>query len=170
MDLTNWGDVGGNLNIRVQRILNGEPPDKVHALFQRSFGSNAPNFGVHFLCFAKEDGEQRLLAYGHCTPREHYYLGGGMCTDLRQLRQLSKTARSALELQGGAACMVVRGVFQWCIDKPAVFGHVGHPVAREIDLKAGFEPTQYPHLMVYWTNPAHRPLHLIDEAFAEGPF
>jgi hypothetical protein len=160
-----------DLIVWVSRSIGSEVPADVHTLFRRAFGHPAPNFGHHFFCFAKEGmGEKKLLAYGHCTPKANYYLGGGMCSDLRQLRSLSVESRRALDTVGGAACLLVQGVFQWCVDKPAVFGHVGHRVAREIDLQAGFEATHYPHLMVHWTNPEHRPAHLVDEAHAEGAF
>ena len=73
-----------------------------------------------------------------------------MCIDSRILRRLSKTQRRALQRHGGPAFTLLSNAVKQLDDGVAVFGHVGHQGAYQVDLAVGFKPTHHPHLIVYW--------------------
>jgi hypothetical protein len=166
-----WKKIGASCELSLERYESGDVREVIGDLFERSFRDPPPNFPVHYVCFSRCDGQVMPLGYGHCTPTKNYYLGGGMCTDNRALRKLSAAARREIASCGGVAQFLIEQIFAMSKDKAAVFSYVGHPVALQIDLRAGFFQTGHPHLIVHWTNgePADS-ADMIEEVRLIGPF
>ncbi|WP_223786640.1 hypothetical protein [Marinicella meishanensis] len=157
--------------IEVMEVEDAEP--LAGALFQRAFGDSIPNFPRHFILSASgSDARHSTLGYVHFTRHQDMYLGGGMCVDPQALRRLPKTCRQQLNEQGGVAFCLLSQAVKRLDDAPAVFGHVGHQGAYKIDLAVGFEPTQFPHLIVYWQQPLSQAAQqdIIQRAHEVGPF
>jgi len=163
--------LNSSFGIRLSRYNCNNIEPVIGDLFQRSFGSPPPDFPAHFVCLGVENGAESVLGYGHCTVASRYYLGGGMCSDMRAQRRLSASARRAIKDAGGTAQFLVEEIFRTSVDTEAVFAYVGHRGALEIDLRAGFQLTRYKHLIVHWQRgtPADADA-LIDEVHALGPF
>lgn len=136
-------------NIQVVELASASAA--ASALFQHAFGDPVPDFPRHFVLQVSGADQQPLtLGYVHFTQHHNIYLGGGMCIDSRLLRQLSKAQRKALQRQGGPAFTLLSNAIKQLDDGVAVFGHVGHQGAYQVDLAVGFKPTNHPHLIVYW--------------------
>lgn len=143
------------------------------ALFEKAFDAPIPDQPRHFVLRAQTgDAGPVTLGYVHFTRVEDFYLGGGMCVDSRAIRRLPKTVRKALAEQGGAAYSMLSRAVDELNDCDAVFGHVGHRLAYRIDLAVGFEPTRYPHLIVYWKRAldAAAQERIVEAANRQGPF
>ena len=136
-------------NIKVIEQANAS--EAASALFQRAFKDPVPDFPKHFvLQVGTEDQQTLTLGYVHFTRHHNIYLGGGMCIDSRLLRRLSRAQRQALQRRGGPAFTLLSNAVKQLDDGVAVFGHVGHQGAYQVDLAVGFKPTNHPHLIVYW--------------------
>ena len=160
-----------NVRIELAEVENAEP--LAGTLFQRSFQATIPDFPKHFILLAIDhNGTKLTLGYVHHTRHENIYLGGGMCVDAGALRKIPKTARALLSKAGGAAFYMLSESVKRLNDADAVFGYVGHKGAYKIDLAVGFEPTQYPHLIVFWNKelPPEKQQEIIEKAHQVGPF
>lgn len=143
------------------------------ALFQKSFQAPVPDIPRHFLLLASnEAGVSLTIGYGHVTQHETVYLGGGMCVDMRALRQLPKDTRRELEQRGGVAFTLCSSIVHTVQDCEAVFAYVGHPAAYKIDMAVGFIPTEHENLVVYWKQELslERQQELISAVNLLGPF
>jgi len=159
--------------VKLSTIEVSDPIPFAADLFKRSFGAELPDFPKHLILVATDqNGLQLVLGYVHFTKIDRIYLGGGMCVNPRTLRQLPKTTRQQLATAGGAAYRLLSTSVDQLTDCDAVFGYVGHPGAYKIDLAVGFEPTQYPHLIVYWKKAlgTDQKQALIQQAHQAGPF
>lgn len=142
------------------------------ALFRRLFGDDLPDFPRHFVLRYVAGGTPVPLAYAHFTPWEGCYLGGGMAFDERAYRRLDPAHRARIRAAGGVTEFLLRRIRAMLADAVALFGHVGEPRAERVDLRAGYERTPHPHLIVCWQRtlpPAERDA-LLARAAALGPF
>ena len=144
------------------------------ALFQRKFGSPPPEFGHHLIAFhARADGTYACAAYLHLWTQGTIGLVGGGCTDGHVLRAMSPAERAAIDASGGLLLQMLG----FCFAKfegglEAFFGHCGDARAKEVDLRAGFEQTRSPLLLVRPNRPlsAERREELLRDVEAVGPF
>ena len=159
-------------NIRINLIEVADAADLAGDLFKKSFNDTVPNYPKHLVLLATNQKQQHLtLGYVHFTKHLNMYLGGGMCVATQALRQLPKSLREQLNLQGGVAYTMLSESVKILTDCDAVFGYVGHKGAYKIDLAVGFKQTQHPHLIVYWKKPLNpiQQQNTIQQAFEFGP-
>jgi len=145
---------------------------EVGPLFRRLFGDELPDFPRHFVLRYVAGGEPVPLAYAHFTPWEGCYLGGGMAFDERAYRRLPAAHRARIRAAGGVTEFLLRRIRAMLADAIALFGHVGEPRAERVDLRAGYERTPHPHVIVCWQRalpPAERDA-LLARVAALGPF
>jgi hypothetical protein len=147
------------------------------ALFTRCFGHDIPQYPRHFVLLYwaaphEKEAVPEVVGYAHQMPFEDIYLGGGMCVDERAYRRFPRLLYQSIRNAGGLATIVARDSIAMLGDSPAAFGHVGEPRARQADLRTGFQPTDDPHLMVFWRRPLSDSdkQRLIEKAKAYGPF
>ncbi|MFC3195238.1 hypothetical protein ACFODZ_13375 [Marinicella sediminis] len=160
-------------DIRIDLVEVADASPMAGTLFKRSFHAEIPDFPKHFVLLAADPtGRLLTLGYVHFTKEQNMYLGGGMCVNLRGLKQLPKPWRDQLNIQGGVAFTMLSEAVKQLNDCDAVFGYVGHKGAYKIDLAVGFEQTQYQHLIVYWKKPLDQQQqhNIIQQAHQFGPF
>jgi hypothetical protein len=144
------------------------------ALFRRKFGDPIPAEKHHFGVFYRnEDSDFVPLSYLHFMPFGELLLVGGLCTDGRTFERMSESQREEIRAAGGVMVHALRYVFVRLADAcDAYFGYCGDPRAYEVDMQAGFVPTQHDKLIARWhkaLDPARREA-LIAKAHAIGPF
>ena len=144
------------------------------ALFRRKFGDPIPAEKHHFGVFYRsEDSDFVPLSYLHFMPFGELLLVGGLCTDGRTFERMSESQREEIRAAGGVMVHALRYVFVRLADAcDAYFGYCGDPRAYEVDMQAGFVPTQHDKLIARWhkpIDPARREA-LIAKAHAIGPF
>ena len=142
------------------------------ALFRRCFRTAPPDSPRHYVARVDVSGKERTIGYIHYSRLENVYLGGGMCIDDRVFRRLSSEHRARLKAAGGVAEQMLRYTFADLGDAKAIFGYVGDKRAERVDLRAGFQHTEYKHLIVYWPNrvPEIEQRALIERIAKLGPF
>ena len=145
---------------------------EVGALFRRLFGDDLPGFPRHFVLRYVGGDATVPLAYAHFTPWEGCYLGGGMAFDERAYRRIVPAHRARIRAAGGVMEFLLRSIRVMLTDAIALFGHVGEPRAARVDLRAGYERTRFPHLIVLWQRglPSAERDALLAKAAAQGPF
>ncbi len=144
------------------------------ALFRRKFGDPIPAGKHHFgVFFRSSDSDFVPLSYLHFMPLGELLLVGGLCTDGRTFERMSEMQREQIRAAGGVMVHALRYVFVRLADAcEAYFGYCGDARAYEVDMQAGFVPTQHDKLIARWhkpLDPAHREA-LIAKAHAIGPF
>ena len=123
---------------------------EVGPLFRRLFGDDLPGFPRHFVLRYLGGAAPVPLAYAHFTPWESCYLGGGMAFDERVYRRMARAHRARIRAAGGVTEFLLRRIRERLADATALFGHVGEPRAERVDLRAGYERTALPHVIVCW--------------------
>ena len=131
----------------MEEVRDAEP--YAGALFRRKFGDPIPDHPHHFISLYKAaDGSLHLASYGHVTHYQGIGLGGGSCTDERVLRMMSAADRAALRAAGGMHCLLIRFIFErFAEHAPILFAYCGDNRAELVDLRAGFEKTEYTYLL-----------------------
>jgi hypothetical protein len=96
--------------------------------------------------------EERFEAVGFCNWIRYrdVYLEGGMCVRKGFYRRLSAERFQALRARGGVAQIMMDVVASNLNDAAAWFGFCGDKKAYHVDIRAGFEPTDRPCLIVKW--------------------
>jgi hypothetical protein len=141
-------------------------------LFRRAFRAEPPKTPRHYVARAEIDGKQRTIGYVHYERLDDVYLCGGMCMDERTFRRLPAERRSALKEAGGVTEQMLRYTFAELAAARAIFGYVGDRRAERVDLRAGFEHTGLPHLIVHWPRPLRSQEReaLVERIAGLGPF
>ncbi len=146
----------------------------VGELFARKFGHPIPEWKHDVVAFIREDdGTLVPLSYTKFAPFSSVMLVGGCCTDGRAFAHMSDAQKTALTQAGGSMAQLLRWGFAHFADRcDAFFGYCGDARAWEVDLSAGFEPTQHDKLLVHWQKPLDEALRrsLVAMAHALGPF
>jgi hypothetical protein len=96
--------------------------------------------------------EAHLEAVGFCN-WIHYadcYLCGGMCVRNDFYRRLSREHWVACRERGGIAQIMLETAFRELTDCVAWFGYCGDKKAYVVDIRAGYQPTQHPYVIVKW--------------------
>ena len=144
------------------------------ALFRRKFGDPIPTFPRHVGGFYHAtEGQFMPLSYLHFTPFGDIMLVGGLCTDGRVFERMSAMQREQIRAAGGVMVHALRHAFvRLAGECDAYFGYCGDPRAWEVDMQAGFEPTEHEKLIVRWHKPLDpvRRRSLVAKAHAVGPF
>ena len=120
-------------------------------LFQRKFGGSAPDYPHHLVAFhVPADGSGlRVVSYAHFNPFGDVCLVGGVCTDGEVVRALAPVEQEQIRAAGGVYFHLVRYGFSRFRDKfAAFFGYVGDARSMEVNLAAGFQSTDHPHLII----------------------
>ena len=145
---------------------------EVGPLFRRLFGDDLPAFPRHFVLRYLGGTAPVPLAYAHFTPWEGCYLGGGMAFDERVYRRIASAHRARIRAAGGVTEFLLRRIRERLADAIALFGHVGEPRAERVDLRAGYERTAHPHVIVCWQRELPRAERevLVARVAALGPF
>lgn len=143
-------------------------------LFQRKFGDPLPTGPHHFgVFFRAGDGRFVPLSYLHFMPFGDIMLVGGLCTDGRGFSAMSVEQRAQVGAAGGAMVHGLRYAFVRLAERcDAYFGYCGDPRAWEVDMAAGFVPTEHDKLIARWHKPLDpvRTRSLVAKAHAIGPF
>jgi hypothetical protein len=141
-------------------------------LFRRCFRTAPPDSPRHYVARVDVGGKERTIGYVHYSCLDELCLCGGMCIDDRVFRRLPSERRSRLKAAGGIAEQMLRYTFADLGDAKAIFGYVGDKRAERVDLRAGFQHTEYKHLIVYWPNrvPEIEQRALIERVAKLGPF
>jgi hypothetical protein len=146
----------------------------IDELFQKKFGSAAPQYGHSVICFYRSNWDHFLpLCYGNFLPHEEVILVGGVMTDGRTFRHLPQELSEKINDAGGIYYHVLKYAFEAFKDNcEAYFGLAENPRALAVNLTAGFEPTKYQHLIVNFHKPitAERKTYLIEKIHGIGPF
>ena len=144
------------------------------ALFLRKYAHPAPRYPHHLGLFYRDaDGRYELAHFLHFLPAREMALIGGACTDGDVVRRMSDAQRAAVHASGGLMLQATRyGLAKFGAHKDAIFGHCGDARSFGVLMRAGFQPVDHPHLVVYWPRllPEQRRQQLIDEADALGAF
>jgi len=143
-------------------------------LFRRKFSHEPPDFGDHVVVFYRDAASAlHVASYLHMWVKDSFGLIGGGCTDGRVLRRMTDAERAAVEAAGGLLLQTLRFTFARFESKlDAFFGHCGNDRALAVDLTAGFQRTDDPHLLVRWNAPlgADARADLYRRALALGAF
>jgi len=150
------------------------PAAMVGDLFQRKFGHPLPEWKHDVVAFfRKDDGTLVPMSYTKFAVLEPLILVGGCCTDGRAFAHMSESQKAELTAAGGSMAQLLSYGFKRFTDRcNAYFGYCGDARAWEVDLSAGFIPTEHEKLLVHW----HKPLNdqtkraLVAMAHALGPF
>jgi hypothetical protein len=149
-------------------------PFFVDELFQRKFGHAAPDFGHAVVGFYRKNRQQFIpLSFLCFIPHEEVLLVGGGMTDGSVFAQMQGDLGTQLRKSGGALYHMLKFGFNHYKDQcEAFFGHAGDPRAYEVDMRAGFEPTQHEHLIAHFHKPVseNRKQVLIEKIHAIGSF
>lgn len=125
------------------------PQPGADELFRRKFGDPLPAYPHHFTATYRDgNGDLHLASYGHVMLHLGMGLGGGSCTDQRVLRLMSADERAAVKSAGGLHFLLIRFIFErFVTHAPVLFAYCGDARAEMVDLRAGFEKTEYSYLL-----------------------
>lgn len=142
--------------------------------FRRAFRHDLPTWGHHLVCFYRMSPEQFVpLTYVNFTQHADVILVGGAVTNGRAFQHVDDDTRRAIREHGGAYFQLLKFGFTKFADScEAFFGYAGDRRAYEVDILAGFEPTDHQYLIVHFHKqlPEPRKRQLIAEIHALGPF
>jgi len=137
-------------DVLITEVVDG--PFFVDDLFRRKFGHPAPEYGRHLVCFYRQSSDCHIpLCYVHYSPYEGVLLVGGGMTDGRVFQHMPAQLSQNISDSGGIFYYVL--MFGWthfAEDCEAFFGYAGDPRAYEVDIAAGFEPTQHQYLIAHF--------------------
>jgi hypothetical protein len=142
------------------------------ALFRRCFRTAPPDSPRHYVARVDLGDEERTIGYIHYSRLDDVYLGGGMCIDERVLRRLPPERRARLKAAGGITEQMLRYTCADLADARAIFGYVGDKRAERVDLRAGFQHTEFERVIVFWPRkvPEIEQRTLIERVAKLGPF
>jgi hypothetical protein len=149
-------------------------PFFIGELFQRKFGHPAPDHGFSVICFYRNSWDHFIpVCYTNFLPHDEVILVGGAMTDGRAFGHMGRELAKNIKDSGGIYYHLLKFAFNEYKDRcEAFFGYAGDRRAYEVDMLAGFEPTNYQHLIVHFHKPlpTERKTHLIEKIHAIGPF
>jgi hypothetical protein len=143
-------------------------------MFKRAFRDDLPSWGHHLVCFYQVSPEQFIpLTYVNFTQYEDVILVGGAVTNGRAFQHVDAETSQALRQSGGSYYTLLKfGFAQFGNSCDGFFGHAGDRRAYEVDIMAGFEPTEHQYLIVHFhkTLTDSRKAELIGKVHTLGPF
>ncbi len=151
-----------------------EGPAFAEPIFQRKFKQSVPHFPHHIVTFYRKSWDCFVpVSYLHILPQGDIHLVGGGCTDGRVFGLMTEEQRRQVNEAGGLLLGSLRYAFDRFADQcDAYFGYCGDARAYEIDMKAGFVPTEHDRLIARWHKPLapERQAELVRQAHKLGPF
>jgi hypothetical protein len=118
--------------------------------------------------------ETHLEAVGFCNwiRFADCYLCGGMCVRKNFYRRLPREHWITCRERGGIAQVMLETAFRELTDCVAWFGYCGDKKAYLVDIRAGYQPTRRPYVIVKWNADITetRKNELEDRIAAIGPF
>lgn len=128
-----------------------QPNSQAKALFARTFRSEPPSEGRHFVSWFQAEGrERRVAGYIHFYPwSPGVFLCGGLCVDPTIYRLLSKEQRAAVRESGSLARWLVDTSISMLGPKRAVFAYTGNAHSRRDGFILGSVPAGK-YLIVQW--------------------
>ncbi len=159
--------------ILISEIDDG--PAFIGDIFQRKYQQKPPDFPHHIVAFYRHRSDHLVpLSYVHFRPwHDNLMLVGGGCTDGRGFTLMSDAEKQAITAAGGLLAHTQLYGFGKFADRCDAFGgYCGDPRAWQVDMSVGYQPTQYPHLIVKWHKPlaAARRDEIIETLHQIGPF
>lgn len=143
-------------------------------LFQRKYAHAAPEIGNHVVCFYRKNAHHHIpLAYLNFLLHDEIMLVGGGMTDGKTFAHIDGGLGERIRASGGMLFHMLRFGFDHFKDQcEAYYGHAGDKRAYEVDMRAGFEPTRYQHLIGHFHKPItlERKNYLTEKANDLGPF
>jgi hypothetical protein len=159
-------------NVFLSVVSNG--PSFIGELFRQKFGSPAPGYGHHVIAFYKKSPLCFVpFCYFNFLPHDEIMLTGGAMTNGAAFAEMPRELAAEIREAGGIYYHVIRfGFHHFADDCEAFFGYAGDPRAMEVDLAAGYEPTQHRYLIAHWHKPLsdERKAYLVEKAHQVGPF
>jgi hypothetical protein len=159
-------------NLLITTVSNG--PFFIDSLFRRKFAHPAPDHGIAVICFYRDSRDHFLpLCYTNFLPYDEVILVGGAMTDGNTYRHMDGELAEQISASGGIYYHVLKFAFDHFKDEcEAYFGHAGDQRAYDVDIQAGFEPTEFEHLIAHFHKPitSERKSFLVEKIHAIGPF
>ena len=157
------------------------------ALFQESFNSTFPvpvayrildtqiqlgDWRQYVAIYTWPDGTKECVGFCNWIKYKEAYLGGGLVVQKNFYRRLSKAEFTECSGRGGIAQIVMETAHSQLTDCDAHFGYCGDLKALRVDLRAGYVPTDHPHLLVKWMRalPERSKQEWINDVTRIGPF
>ena len=155
-------------------------------LFRESFNADFPvphdnalpvptppqNWRQFVAVYRWPDGNEETVGFVNWIRHRDAYLGGGMCVQKTFYRRLPRERFAELQRRGGIAQLILEASFRTIDDCVAWFGYCGDKKALAVDLRAGFQVTRHPYVVVRWNSelsPGEQD-DLVDAVAAIGPF
>jgi hypothetical protein len=177
----------GDLDAALRIFRTPEAARYAGPLFRESFGADfpRPRDGVfpsistppeawrQFVAVYRwPDGGEETVGFLNWIRHRDVYLGGGMCVQKTFYRRLPREQFAEINRRGGIAQMLLEASFRDIDDCAAWFGYCGDKKALAVDLRAGFQTTHQPYVVVKWREalPRERQRELVDAVAAIGPF
>ncbi len=147
----------------------------VGKLFCRRLNTTVfPDIPRHFVAFYRAHAHSFIpVGYVHHTPWEGCMLCGGLVIDERRYRDIPAAHRKIIRNAGGIAEQLQRqSIDAVRAEAKVIWGHVGDALARQVDLRVGFEPTDDPYIMAVWLQilPEEEKKTLFEKVKAIGSF
>ena len=159
-------------NLLITTVNDG--PFFIDELFQRKFGSPAPEHGNSVICFYRSDWDHfHPVCYANLLPYEEVILVGGVMTDGRAFQRMPGKLAEKINDAGGIYYHVLKFAFEHFKDQcEAFFGLAKEQRPMVVNLEAGFELTKYPHLIANFHKPItlERKIYLIEKIHGIGSF
>ena len=158
-------------NLFITQVSDG--PSFIDDLFQRKFGHPAPEHGHSVICFYRSSHHYTPVCYTNFLQHEEVILVGGAMTDGRAFGYMEGDLAERIRSSGGIYYHVLKYAFDRYKDQcAAYFGHAGDQRAYEVDIQAGFEPTEHQYLIAHFHKPlsSERKDYLIKKIHSIGPF
>lgn len=118
------------------------------------------------------DGREETVGFCNWILHRGAYLGGGMCVHRTFYRRMPREQFAELQRRGGVAQLLLEAAFRELDDCVAWFGYCGDRKAMAVDLRAGFQVTRHPRVLVKWRAALapEQQDELVDAVAAIGPF
>ena len=94
------------------------------------------------------NGHEECVGFINYIKYRDVYLGGGMCVKADFYRRLPRSHFTDCRTRGGVAQIMLEAAAHELTDAIAIFGYCGDKKAYAVDIRAGFVPTKYKHLIV----------------------
>ena len=174
------------LDTSLRVFLAQDAEHLARALFRESFNADFPvphdnalpvptpprNWRQYVATYRWPDGREETVGFCNWILWRRVYLGGGMCVQKTFYRRMPREQFAELQRRGGIAQMLLETAFRELEDCVGWFGYCGDKKALAVDLRAGFQLTRHPLVVVKWRGdlPAAQREELVDAVAAIGPF
>jgi hypothetical protein len=156
-------------------------------LFRASFNASFPvprdgcglpiptpirNWHQYVALYRWPDGSEEAIGFCNWIRHGEVYLEGGLCVRESAYRRMPREHFRACRERGGIAQMMMSVAALQLNDAVAWFGYCGDLKSMAVTLRAGYQKTRLPYLIVKWFRniPAGEQDRLIVSIGAIGPF